>query len=120
LQALALVPLGAASVTFASGVNSSLQLASALAMRGRAMALFAIVFLGSTAIGAPLIGWLAQVAGPRSGLLAGAAAALLAAAWARAELAAPDVPPRDPGRRRVGPRRSTARSGKCVRDRTHA
>jgi hypothetical protein len=43
LQALALVPLGAASVTFASGVNSSLQLASAPAMRGRVMALFAIV-----------------------------------------------------------------------------
>ena len=43
------------------------------------MALYAIVFLGSTAIGAPLIGWLAEVAGPRSGLYAGAAAALIAA-----------------------------------------
>jgi len=86
-QALALVPLGAASVTFASGVNSSLQLASDPMLRGRVMALFAIVFLGSTAIGAPLIGWLAEVAGPRSGLLAGAAAALIAAAWARAEFA---------------------------------
>jgi MFS family permease len=86
-QALALVPLGAASVTFASGVNSSLQIASEPMLRGRVMALFAIVFLGSTAIGAPLIGWLADVAGPRSGLLAGAAAALIAAAWARAEFA---------------------------------
>jgi hypothetical protein len=53
------------------------------------MALYAIVFLGSTAIGAPLIGWLAEVAGPRSGLFAGAAAALVAAAWARAEYAGP-------------------------------
>jgi predicted MFS family arabinose efflux permease len=85
LQALALVPLGAASVTFAAGVNSSLQLASEPTMRGRVMALYAIVFLGSTAIGAPLIGGLAQIAGPRAGLLAGAAAALIAAAWARAE-----------------------------------
>ena len=66
-QALALVPLGAASVTFAAGVNSSLQLASEPAMRGRVMSLYAIVFLGSTAIGAPLIGWLAQEAGPRAG-----------------------------------------------------
>ena len=87
LQALALVPLGAASVTFAAGVNSSLQLAAEPMLRGRVMALYAIVFLGSTAVGAPLVGLLAQVAGPRSGLLAGAAAALLAAAWARAEYA---------------------------------
>ena len=89
LQALALVPLGAASVTFAAGVNSSLQLAAEPMLRGRVMALYAIVFLGSTAIGAPLIGWLAQVAGPRSGLFAGAAAALIAAVWARVEFAGP-------------------------------
>jgi MFS family permease len=95
-QALALVPLGAASVTFASGVNSSLQVASEPMLRGRVMSLFAIVFLGSTAIGAPLIGWLAEVAGPRSGLLAGAAAALIAAVWAHAELAG-----QAGGRRRV-------------------
>jgi MFS family permease len=88
-QALALVPLGAASVTFAAGVNSSLQLAAEPMLRGRVMALYAIVFLGSTAIGAPLIGWLADVAGPRSGLLAGSAAALIAAVWARAAFASP-------------------------------
>ena len=81
-QALALVPLGAASVTFAAGVNSSLQLESATGLRGRVMALYAMVFLGSTAIGAPLIGLLAQVAGPRAGLYAGGVAALAAAAWA--------------------------------------
>jgi MFS family permease len=89
LQALALVPLGAASVTFAAGVNSSLQLAAEPMLRGRVMSLYAIVFLGSTAIGAPLIGWLAQVAGPRSGLLVGAAAALITAVWARVEFAGP-------------------------------
>jgi MFS family permease len=87
LQAAALVPLGAASVTFAAGVNSSLQLASEPIMRGRVMALYAIVFLGSTAIGAPLVGWLAEIAGPRSGMFAGAVAALAAAFWARAEFA---------------------------------
>ena len=54
-------------------------------MRGRVMSLYAIVFLGSTAIGAPLIGWLAQAAGPRAGMFAGAVAALLAAGWAWAE-----------------------------------
>jgi hypothetical protein len=52
-------------------------------MRGRVMALYSVVFLGSTPIGAPLVGWLAGAAGPRAGLLAGAIAALVAgiAAW---------------------------------------
>jgi MFS family permease len=92
-QALSLVPLGAASVTFAAGVNSSLQLAAEPMLRGRVMALYAIVFLGSTAIGAPLVGWLAQVAGPRSGLLVGAAAALITAVWARVEFSRPQHEP---------------------------
>jgi MFS family permease len=87
LQALALVPMGAASVTFAAGVNSSLQLAAAPAVRGRVMALYSVVFLGSTPIGAPLVGWLAEAAGPRAGLYAGATAALAAAAWARVAFA---------------------------------
>jgi hypothetical protein len=38
------------------------------------------VFLGSTPIGAPLVGWIAEVAGPRAGLVLGAVAALVAAA----------------------------------------
>ena len=66
-------------VTFAAGVNSTLQLAVEPAMRGRVMALYSVVFLGSTPIGAPLVGWLAEVAGPRAGLALGAAAALVAA-----------------------------------------
>jgi MFS family permease len=82
LQAVALVPLGAASVTFAAGVNSSLQVAVEPSMRGRVMALYSVVFLGSTPIGAPLVGWIAQVAGPRAGLVLGGVAALVAAAGA--------------------------------------
>jgi MFS family permease len=92
LQVLALVPLGAASVTFAAGVNSSLQLAAAPEMRGRVMSLYSVVFLGSTPIGAPLVGWLAEVAGPRSGLLAGAAAAGLAAVLAHVAFARASAP----------------------------
>jgi MFS family permease len=83
LQILALVPLGAVSVTFAAGVNSSMQLAAAPSMRGRVMSLYSVVFLGSTPIGAPLVGWLAEVASPRAGLALGGAAALVAAAGAR-------------------------------------
>ena len=54
------MPLGAVSVTFAAGVNSSLQLAASPEMRGRVMSLYSVVFLGSTPIGAPLVGWLAR------------------------------------------------------------
>ena len=42
-------------------------------MRGRVMALYSVVFLGSTPIGAPLVGWIAEVAGPRAGLMVGGA-----------------------------------------------
>ena len=83
LQLAALVPLGALSVTFAAGINSSLQLAVDPAMRGRVMALYSMVFLGSTPIGSLLVGWLAEVSDPRAGLAVGAAAALVTAAGAR-------------------------------------
>ena len=87
LQIAALVPLGMVTVTFAAGVNSTLQLAVEPAMRGRVMALYSVVFLGSTPIGAPLVGWLAGELGPRAGLVVGAVAALIAAAGARAAFA---------------------------------
>jgi MFS family permease len=90
-QALALMPLGAASVTFAAGVNSSLQLAAGEGLRGRVMALYAVVFLGSTPIGAPLVGWLAGSVGPRAGLVLGGAAALAAAAGALVAYARADM-----------------------------
>jgi MFS family permease len=82
LQALALVPLGAVSVTFSAGVNSTMRLNVTPAMRGRVMGLYSIVFLGSTPIGAPLVGWLAEIAGPRAGMALGGSAALAAAALA--------------------------------------
>jgi MFS family permease len=78
LALIALVPLGAMSVTFAAGVNSTLQLDARPAMRGRVMALYSVVFLGSTPIGAPIVGALAEFAGPRSGLVLAGVAALAA------------------------------------------
>ena len=80
-QMLVLAPVGAASVTFAAGVNSSLQLGAG-ALRGRVMALYSVVFLGTTPIGAPIVGAIAEGAGPRYGLLLGGVAALATAAWA--------------------------------------
>jgi MFS family permease len=40
-------------------------------MRGRVMGLYMLVFAGSSPIGAPLLGWLAEVFGPRSSLIIG-------------------------------------------------
>jgi MFS family permease len=84
LATLALVPVGAASVVFAASVNSFLQLAVAPHMRGRVMALYSVVFLGSTPIGGPLMGWVAGAAGPRAALALGGLAAVGAGLWARA------------------------------------
>ena len=73
--------LGAAAVTFAATINSTLQLAVSPEMRGRVMALYSVVFLGSTPIGGPLVGWLSQAYDPRFALLL-AAVSGLSAAWA--------------------------------------
>jgi hypothetical protein len=50
-------------------------------MRGRVLALQAIVFLGSTPIGGPIVGYICDVFGPRAGLVVGGIAALVAAGW---------------------------------------
>jgi MFS family permease len=73
--------MGASAVTFAAAINSSLQLSVEPEMRGRVMALYSVVFLGSTPIGGPLAGWLSQTYDPRAALLL-AAVAGLSAAWA--------------------------------------
>lgn len=78
LEAAALVPLGFASVTFAAGINSTVQLEADPQMRGRVMALYSIVFLGSTPIGGPITGWLAGAFDARAALVMGALAALAA------------------------------------------
>jgi hypothetical protein len=90
LQMAALVPLGAVSVTFAAGINSLLQLTASPPMRGRVMALYSVVFLGSTPIGAPITGWLAGAAGPRSTLVMAGVAALLGGIWLKLALVAKD------------------------------
>ncbi|MEU5841209.1 MFS transporter [Rhodococcus sp. NPDC047139] len=74
-----MVIVGALSVTFTSTTNSSLQLAAAPTMRGRVMALWSVAFLGSTAIGGPVAGWVSEQWGGRAGLLLGAAACVVAA-----------------------------------------
>jgi MFS family permease len=80
------VPMGAASVAFIALANTLIQLHSEGQMRGRVMALWAIVFLGSTPIGAPLAGLVATHFGARAALAMGAVATLLAATYGTAAL----------------------------------
>ena len=79
LMMLLVAPLGAVSVFFMTTVNSLLQLNSSDAMRGRVMALWAMVFLGSTPIGAPLTGFVAAQFGVRLALALGGVATVLTA-----------------------------------------
>ena len=78
--AAALLLVGAASVWFLSVGNATLQITAAPQMRGRVMALWAVAFLGTTPVGGPLVGWIAEHVSPRWALGVGAAAALVAAA----------------------------------------
>jgi MFS family permease len=74
LALAALVLMGAASISFTATTNSLLQLAAPTAMRGRVMALWSVVYLGSTCVGGPIVGWVSERAGPRAGLALGALA----------------------------------------------
>lgn len=74
--------VGAAGIAFMITGNATLQLNSSPDLRGRVMALYTVVFLGSTPIGAPIAGWVGEHLGPRVGLIGGAAVAVLVGLWA--------------------------------------
>jgi MFS family permease len=78
---LLMIPLGAASMAFLATMNTTLQLSSSDLMRGRVMALYFVLFLGSTPIGAPIIGWLIEAFSPRVALVVGGSATLVACAY---------------------------------------
>ncbi|HVE63730.1 MAG TPA: MFS transporter [Mycobacteriales bacterium] len=78
--ALALVPTGAAIILFTSTANSMVQLATPAALRGRVMSIYILVFVGVSAIGAPLTGWTAEAFGPRAAMAGGGALSALGAA----------------------------------------
>ena len=79
LEFVALAMVGFASVSFLSMANSTLQLTSEPAMRGRVMALWAVAFMGSTPIGGPVIGLITSHWGARVGLGVGAVSCFVAA-----------------------------------------
>ena len=78
---IALVPTGAFSIAFISTANATVQLNSSQQMRGRVMSLYAIAFLGTTPIGAPLIGAIVALSNPRVGIQVGSGVALVTGIW---------------------------------------
>jgi MFS family permease len=69
--------LGLSALTMITAANSFMQLHTDPLLRGRVMALYMMIFIGGTPLGAPLVGWIGEVAGARWTLLGGGAATVL-------------------------------------------
>lgn len=76
LALVVMLPLGFSVMAFMITANTILQVNARPEMRGRVMALYVMVFLGSTPIGSPIAGWIGQHLGPRDGFEVAAAFAL--------------------------------------------
>ncbi|CAM5345432.1 MULTISPECIES: MFS transporter [Streptomyces] len=77
--AVLMVLTGMFGLTVNVTANSYVQMATEPQMRGRVMALFMMVFTGGTPLGAPLLGWITDAYGARTGFAVGGAISLLAA-----------------------------------------
>jgi MFS family permease len=82
LVCVGLVATGAAAFSFVTLASTTLQLHSAADYRGRIMALWVFVYIGTTPVGSILTGWITAAGGPRTALLVGAGACLVASAIA--------------------------------------
>ncbi len=78
-----LVVLGASALSFITTAQSMVQLSTPPGLRGRVLGVYLLVFLGSGAVGGPLVGWVIDSFGARAGLtLAGTCSAVAAAVLA--------------------------------------
>jgi MFS family permease len=87
----ALVVTGVAAFSFVTLCSTTLQLHSSSDYRGRIMALWVFVYIGTTPIGTVLTGWITAAGGPRAALLVGAGACFVAAGLAARVRTPPDV-----------------------------
>ncbi|MEU8507520.1 MFS transporter [Streptomyces brevispora] len=79
LFSILLVPIGMIGLTTNIIANTSVQMAADPAMRGRVMSLYMMVFAGGTPVGAPIVGWISDGYGVRTGMAVGGAFSLVAA-----------------------------------------
>ena len=67
-------------VTLLTTANGYVQITTDPALRGRVLALYMAVIMGSTPIGAPIAGWVADTFGPRAAIMLGGTAGFVACA----------------------------------------
>ncbi|MET0931845.1 MAG: MFS transporter [Aeromicrobium sp.] len=81
----AILPLlGLCALTMITSANAMIQLTSSPMMRGRVAALYLMVFMGGTPLGAPLVGWVGETFGARWMLIGGGGVTLAGIAVALA------------------------------------
>jgi MFS family permease len=85
-----LVITGATAFSYVTLSSTTLQLHAAPAYRGRIMALWVFVYIGTTPLGSVLTGWICSTAGPRVALLVGAGACVVVAGVAARVHTPPD------------------------------
>ena len=78
--------VGFFSINLTSVGNTMVQLTSAPEVRARVISLWTMAIFGSTFVGAPLVGFIAEYAGGRWGLAAGGISALVMAVYAAAKM----------------------------------
>jgi predicted MFS family arabinose efflux permease len=69
--------IGISSMTLLNSMQTTVQMSVAPEFRGRVMALYMMILMGGTPVGAPVIGWVGQTFGARWTLLAGGAVTLV-------------------------------------------
>jgi MFS family permease len=69
--------LGITALTMITAANTTIQLTVAPELRGRVMALYMMIFMGGTPLGAPIVGWVGEVFGARWTLIGGGAMTVL-------------------------------------------
>ncbi|AZS86558.1 MFS transporter [Streptomyces griseoviridis] len=79
LFALLMAPIGMFGMTINVTANTSIQMSTDPAMRGRVLALYMMVFLGGSPVGAPIAGWVTDAYGVRAGLAVGGVVSAVAA-----------------------------------------
>ena len=69
--------LGFTALTMITAANATVQLSTAPMMRGRVMALYMMIFMGGTPVGAPIVGWIGEEFGARWTLIGGGGMTIL-------------------------------------------
>ncbi len=75
------VALGVASIAYMTSTTAIVQVIAAHNMHGRVLALQTVLMIGTTPLGGPMLGWIADSLGARVPVAIGAAGALGAAAY---------------------------------------